>query len=196
MTVIEYNGGMETTSHPLVTRDESLALTSKEFRQSAPKRRYVNRRGFGFYELNAYALWCGYIQQVQNGTTRTLQLWHESDHYHVRYTDYDRKPAGRESELPYVHSVGDAGFYQYWMSFTDLKTAREVFHGLLSDVLPVYVDILGHYGNYHANGRPVWDVVTCEPSRPMARETVKTYQENEPNACFKIREYKEVQNAE
>lgn len=176
----------------IVTRDESLAFTAKEFRQNSTKRRYVTRHGFGFYELNAYSLFCGYIQRVENGSTRTLELWHESDHYHVRYSDYDRKPVGREANLPYVHSVGDSGFYQVWRTFPDLKTAREVFNNLLRYALPVYFDVLGHYGESHKNGKPVWEVLTCESSRLMAQETVKTYRENEPGISFKIREYKEV----
>lgn len=167
-------------------------------KRNEPKETTVTRHGFTFQELNAYALCCGYIQRVTNGNTRTLELWHESDHYHVRYSDYDRKPVGRETKSEYVRDISQnplSGFYQVWRTFPDLKTAREVFNNLLRYALPVWFDILGHYGERHSNGKPVWEVVTCEPSRLMAQESLKTYRDNEPGTSFKIRQFKEVKNA-
>jgi hypothetical protein len=105
---------------------------------------------------------------------------------------------GRETKSKYVRDISQnplSGFYQVWRTFPDLKTAREVFNNLLRYALPVWFDILGHYGERHSNGKPVWEVVTCEPSRLMAQETLKAYRDNEPGTSFKIREFKEVKNA-
>jgi DNA polymerase IIIc chi subunit len=44
-------------------------------------------------------------------------------------------------------------------------------------------DIEGDYGQG-------FEIVTCETTRPLARDTIKTYRANEPGIAFRIRHHR------
>lgn len=87
-----------------------------------------------YYEMNNQALYCGYRQVIEHGN-RSLELWHESSHYHVRYIDWDRTPTSEELKLEYVQELGPCKKFRIWRSFTKSTDARKFFHKLLRDEL-------------------------------------------------------------
>lgn len=169
-----------------VTRDETLAYTSADFRQNSPKRRYRTKHGIGFYELNVYSLCCGYRQMIEIGR-RSLELWREHGHYHVRYCDHERTIL-TDKERQKSH-VCDGNFYRYWQSFSSLKEARECFLRLLRSELPYYWHLEVQY-SIPSKCKKVWEVLTTEPSRTMALKQQVCYRQNSPSSEYRIRRVK------
>ena len=89
---------------------------------------------FTYYELNADSIHCGYAQEIEFGN-RSLKLWKEHDHYHVRYIDWDRTPTAEELKLEYVQTLGPGNKFRIWRTFAKLTDARKFFGKLLRDEL-------------------------------------------------------------
>ena len=155
------------------TGKEKMPDVKAKFNRNEPAERYVTRQGVTFKELNPYALACGYIQVVKSGEdplapgnfSRSVTLWREHDHWHVRYVDFNRPENKQDSS-----TVCTSEFYRVWEVFETLAEARKCFNNMLKEFDTWYLVQVTY-----SSPKPVYDHPTLFGTAAEAAEALSNF---------------------